>query len=34
MGEGGRKKGKEISICGCLLRAPNWGPGPKPRNVP
>ena len=32
--EGGRKKGKETSVCGCLLCAPYWGPGPQPRHVP
>ena len=21
-------------MCGCLLHAPHWGPGPKPRHVP
>ena len=30
----GRKRGKETSMCGCLLHAPHWGPGPKPRPVP
>ena len=23
----GREKGGETSMCGCLLRTPNWGPG-------
>ena len=21
-------------MCGCLSRAPHWGPGPQPRHVP
>ena len=33
-GKGGRKRGREISMCGCLSRAPYWGPGPQPRHVP
>ena len=33
-GKGGRKTGRETSMCGCLLSAPYWGPGPKPRHVP
>ena len=33
-GTGGRKRGKEISVCGCLSRAPYWGPGLQPRHVP
>ena len=33
-GKGGRKRGRETSMCGCLLCAPYWGPGPKPRHVP
>ena len=28
----GRKR--ETSMCGCLWRAPHWGPGPQPRHVP
>ena len=28
----GREKGKETSIS-CLSHAPNWGPGPQPRDV-
>ena len=32
--EGGRKRGRAISTCGCLLRASNWGPGLQPRHVP
>ena len=30
----GREKGRETSICGCLSRAPYWGPGPQPKHVP
>ena len=26
--------GTETSMCGCLLHAPYWGPGLKPRHVP
>ena len=29
-----RKNGRETSMCGCLLCAPYWGPGPQPRHVP
>ena len=29
-----RKKGRETSLCGCLLNAPYWGPGWQPRHVP
>ena len=29
-----RKRGREISMCGCLSSAPHWGPGPQPRHVP
>ena len=32
--EGGRKTGRETSMCSCLLRAPCWGPGLQPRPVP
>ena len=28
-GKGRRKKGREISMCGCLSQAPAWGPGPQ-----
>ena len=28
------KKGRETSVCGCLLHTPNWGPGLQPRCVP
>ena len=27
---GGRKTGRETSICGCLLHVPYWGPGLQP----
>ena len=30
----GRKRGRETSVCGCLLRPHYWGPGPQPRHVP
>ena len=30
----GREKGRETSMCGCLLSAPYWGPGPQPRHAP
>ena len=33
-GKGRRKRGREMSMCGCLSHAPYWGPGPKPRRVP
>ena len=33
-GKGGRNKGKETSVCGCLWRGPHWGPGLQPRHVP
>ena len=29
-----REKGREVSICGCLLCAPYWGPHLQPRHVP
>ena len=32
--EGGRKKGRETSMRGCLSHAPYWGPGPQPRHTP
>ena len=32
--KGGRKKGRETSMCGCLLCARNWGPGLEPWHVP
>ena len=34
-GKGGRKTGRETSMCGCLSSArPTWRPGLKPRHVP
>ena len=33
-GKGGRKRGRETSKCGCLSRAPYWGPGPQPKHMP
>ena len=30
-GKGGRKRGRETSMRGCLSCTPNWGPGPQPR---
>ena len=33
-GKGGRKRGSETSVCGCLSLAPNWGPSPQPSPVP
>ena len=33
-GKGVRKRGRETSMCGCLSRAPYWGPGLQPRHVP
>ena len=32
--KGRRKRGRETSVCGCLLCAPNLGPGLQPRRVP
>ena len=32
-GKRGRKRGRETSMCGCLLHAPYWGPGLQPRHV-
>ena len=32
-GKGGRKRGRETSMCGCLSHAPYWGPGLQCRNV-
>ena len=29
----GREKETETSVCGCLLHAPYWGPGPQPKHV-
>ena len=28
------KRGRETSMCDCLLYTPNWRPGPQPWNVP
>ena len=37
-GKGGRKKGRETSMCerhiGCLSLLPSWGPGQQPKHVP
>ena len=33
-GKEGRKRGRETSMCCCLLCAPYWGPGLQPRHVP
>ena len=33
-GKGGRKRGRETSMCGCLSHGPPWGPGPQPRHAP
>ena len=30
----GKERGREVSVCGCLSRAPYWGPGLQPRHVP
>ena len=32
-GKGGRKKGRETSVCGYLSHGPHWGPGRQPRHV-
>ena len=32
--EEGRKWGRESSMCGCLSRAPCWGPDLQPRHTP
>ena len=29
----GREKGRETSMCGCLLHAPYWGSGLQPRHM-
>ena len=34
MGKGGRRRGRETSVCGSLSHAPHWGPGPQPSHVP
>ena len=33
-GKGGRKRGRELSMCSCLGSAPHWEPGPQPSHVP
>ena len=33
-GKGGRKRGRETSVCGCFSHTPYWGPGLQPRHVP
>ena len=33
-GEGREKELERNIMCDCLLHAPTWGPGPKPRHVP
>ena len=33
-GRGGRKRGRETSVCGCLSHTLYWGPGLQPRHVP
>ena len=33
VGKGERRRGREISMCGCLLPAPQRGPGPQPRHI-
>ena len=33
-GKGGRKRGRETSMCGCLLHTHYWGPGLQSRHVP
>ena len=33
-GEGREKRGRETSVCGCLLCAPYWEHGLQPRHVP
>ena len=32
--KGGKKRGKETSMCCCLSHASHWGPGLQPRHVP
>ena len=32
--KGRRKRGRKVSVCGCLSFAPYWGPAPQPRHVP
>ena len=33
-GAEGKERGRETLMCGCLLRAPSWVPGPQPWHVP
>ena len=33
-GKGGRKRGRETSMCGYLWCTPYWAPGLQPRHVP
>ena len=33
-GKGGRKRGRETSVCCCFSRGPHWGPDLQPRHVP
>ena len=33
-GKGGRKRGRETSMCGCLSHVPYWGPGYNPGVCP
>ena len=33
-GKGGGRRGRETSVCGCLLCATYWRPGLQPRHVP
>ena len=33
-GKGGRKRGRETSMCGCLSRTPYWGPAHNPGMCP
>ena len=32
--KGGRKRGRETSMCSCFSCTPHWGPGLQPRRVP
>ena len=33
-GKGGKKRGRETSVCGCLSCPPHWASGLQPRHVP
>ena len=33
-GKGGRKRGRETLMCGCISHVPHWGPGPQHRHMP